>query len=166
VVTTGQASAHQLTGLVPHARLGNSGPYPSLLRAAVRRIGSRYPLIVCHTTACVAAARAVHLPSALVLNPASDLRSLLRCPPAQRPTFVLTDLRDMFRRQPAVDCDARHWECEGWIASVTRGRLRLYPGPPSALAAGARVLCAAAWNWRGPDLDVEPAVSLFTSLAG
>jgi hypothetical protein len=166
VITSARARERQLTGLVPHARGTRPDPYPSLLRAAVRQVGGRYPLVVSHSLACVAATKLLYLPSTLVLDPASDLRSLLLCPPSQRPTFVLTDLRDMFRSQPIVDCDARYWECEGWIATVSHGCLRLYPGPPATLGAGARVLCAAAWNWRGPELDVEPALSLFTSLVG
>lgn len=156
------AHQHQVTTPARHV----TEDYPSLLRAAVYQVGGRYPLVISQSSACVAAARRIHLPSALLLTPASDLRSLLLCPPPRRPTFVLTDLRDMFRGLPIVDCDARYWECEGWIATVSRGCLRLHPGPPSALAAGARVLCAAAWNWRGTDLDVEAAVSLFTSLVG
>jgi hypothetical protein len=164
VVTMAEASARLLTDL--SSAPGDGASYPAMLRAAVQLTRSRYPLVISHSLACVSAARLIHMPSALVLNPSSDLRSLLLCPPPQRPTFVVTDLRDMFRRQPIVDCDARYWECEGWIATVNHGRLRLYPGPSSALAAGARVLCAAAWNWKGPSLDVDPAVSLFTSLVG
>jgi hypothetical protein len=167
VVTRSQAETHLLTGLAPQRLNSEDEPsYPTLLRTAVRLTSGRYPLVVSHSLACVSAARLIHMPSVLVLNPSSDLRSLLLCPPPQRPTFVVTDLRDMFRRQPIVDCDARYWECEGWIATVKHGRLRLYPGPSSAVAAGARVLCAAAWNWKGPELDVDPALSLFTSLVG
>ncbi|MBP2323051.1 hypothetical protein JOF56_003436 [Kibdelosporangium banguiense] len=175
VITSSQAAARQVSGLVPRSDAAIVGAgtsvddepsYPALLRSAVQLTGARFPLVVSHSLACVSAARLIHLPSALVLNPESDLRELLLCPPPQRPTFVLTDMRDMFHGQPIVDCDSRYWECEGWIAAVRHGRLRLYPGPSSTLAAGARVLCAAAWNWRGPELDVEPAVSLFTSLVG
>ncbi|WP_173138386.1 HAD family hydrolase [Kibdelosporangium persicum] len=175
VVTRSQAAARLLPGLVPAQRdefvlgtaavAGDEPSHPVLLREAIRRTGARYPLAISQSLDFVAAARLIRIPSVLVLNASTDLRSLLRTSPDRRPTFVATDLRDLFRLQPIVDGDARYWECEGWTATVTNGRLRLYPGPLSTLAAGARVLCAAAWNHRGPDLDIESAVRLLTSLA-
>nr|WP_042195266.1 hypothetical protein [Kibdelosporangium sp. MJ126-NF4] len=173
VVTQSQASARLLGGLVPAQRdefvLGprstGTVSYHALIREAIRRTAAWYPLAISQSMAFVAAAREIHVPSVLVLNATADLRALLLIPPEKRPTFVATDLRDLFRHQPIVDFDARHWECEGWIATVTNSRLRLYPGPSSTLGAGARVLCAAAWNFRGADLDIESAVDLFTSLA-
>ncbi|MFC0109702.1 HAD family hydrolase [Kibdelosporangium aridum] len=181
VVTQSHAAARLLTGLVPAQSadefvLGTAhtedeppsqapASYPELLREAIHRTRARYPLAIGQSMRFVAAARAIHIPSVLILNESTNLRSLLLTSPDQRPTFVATDLRDLFRRQPIVDCEARYWECEGWIATVTQGTLQLYPGPSSTLAAGARVLCAAAWNFRGPDLDIDSAVDLFTSLA-
>ncbi|ALG13438.1 hypothetical protein AOZ06_47160 [Kibdelosporangium phytohabitans] len=173
VVTQSQASSRLVCGLVPAQRdesvLGPSIPdgpsYHPLLREAIRVTGAWYPLAISQSLAFVAAARQIHVPSVLVLNESADLRSLLLIPQDERPTFVATDLRDLFRHQPIADCDAHYWECEGWIATVTHGRLRLYPGPPSTLGAGARVMCAAAWNFRGADLDIDSAVELFTSLA-
>ena len=142
-----------------------SAPRP-LLREAIHRTGAWYPLAISQSLAFAAAARQIHVPSVLVLNESTNLRSLLQIPRDERPTFVATDLRDLFRHQPIVDGDARYWECEGWIAMVTHdGRLRLRPGPPSTLGAGARVMCAAAWNFPGTDLDIDSAVELFTSLA-
>ncbi|RSM76716.1 hypothetical protein DMH04_35940 [Kibdelosporangium aridum] len=178
VVTQSQAAARLLTGLVPaqsadefvlgtaHAEDELPPPsYPVLLREAIRRTRARYPLAIGKSMRFVAAARTIHVPSVLILNESTNLRSLLLTSPDQRPTFVATDLRDLFRRQPIIDCEALYWECEGWIATVTQGTLQLYPGPSSTLAAGARVMCAAAWNFRGPDLDIDSAVDLFTSLA-
>jgi hypothetical protein len=178
VVTRSQAAARLLTGLVPARSdefvLGTTPPdtagddlsYPPLLTTAVHRTGAKRPLVVTGTLSCVAAARHLRLPSVLLLTASSDLATLLHTPPPLRPTFVATDIRDLFRRQPIVDCDARYWSCDGWIATVTYGELRLYPGPQSSLAAGARVLCAAAWNWPGPTLDTTTALALFSSLAG
>ncbi|MCE7006266.1 hypothetical protein LWC34_26000 [Kibdelosporangium philippinense] len=177
VVTQSHAAARLLTGLVPAqsedefvlgaAELSPAAypSYPALLREAIRRTSARYPLAIGQSMDFVAAARAIQVPSVLLLNETMHLRSLLLTAPEQRPTFVATDLRDLFRRQPIVDCEARYWECEGWVATVNHGRLQLYPGPSSTLAAGARVLCAAAWNFRGLDLDIDSAVDLFTSLA-
>ncbi|WP_143230650.1 hypothetical protein [Actinosynnema sp. ALI-1.44] len=174
VVTQAQASARLLDGLVPAQRdesilagatVTGGLPYQALLREAIRLTGAWYPIAVSQSLAFVAAARQIHVPGVLVLNESTDLRSLLLIPQGERPTFVATDLRDLFRHQPIVDCDAHYWECEGWIATVTHGKLRLHPGPPAALSAGARVLCAAAWNFRGSDLEIDSAVELFTSLA-
>src|SRR5262249_38394284 len=121
--------------------------------------------VVTTDMACVAAARLIRLPSVLLLTPFTDLASLLRTEPELRPTFVATDPRDLLRQQPIVDCDARYWSCEGWMASVSHlGKLRLSPGPMSSLAAGARVLCAAAWNFPGSSLDTTEALELFGSL--
>jgi hypothetical protein len=178
VVTRSHAAARLVTGLVPARSdefvLGTTPPrgagdessYPPLITAAVHHTRTTRPLVITGTLSCVAAARHLKLPSVLLLTAASDLATLLHTPPPLRPTFVATDIRDLFRRQPIVDCDSRYWSCEGWIATVSHGELRLYPGPQSALAAGARVLCAAAWNWPGPTLDSTSALALFRSLAG
>jgi haloacid dehalogenase-like hydrolase len=176
VVTQSQAAARLVSGLVPGrsdefvlgtapTRAEDEPAYPPLITAATHRTRARRPLIVTGTLTCIAAARALRLPSVLLLTPTSDLTELLHTPPQLRPTFVATDIRDLFRRQPIVDCDSRYWSCEGWIATVSHGELRLYPGPLTSLAAGARVLCAAAWNWPGPTLETEAALDLFTQLA-
>jgi hypothetical protein len=176
VVTQSQAAARLVTGLVPGRPgefvLGTTPPesagdepsYPPLITAAVHRTKARRPLVITGSLSCVAAARHLKLPSVLLLTATSDLTALLHTPPPLRPTFVATDIRDLFRRQPIVDCDSRYWSCEGWIATVSHGELRLYPGPLTSLAAGARVLCAAAWNWPGTSLDTTGALELFTSL--
>ncbi len=175
VVTQSQAAARLVGGLVPGrpdefvlgtapTRAEGEPSYPPLIRAAVHRTRARRPLVVTGRLKCVAAARALRLPTVLLLTPTSDLTELLHTPPPLRPTFVATDIRDLFRRQPIVDCDSRYWSCEGWIATVSHGELRLYPGPLSSLAAGARVLCAAAWNHPGPTLETTAALELFTQL--
>ncbi|GAB3908760.1 hypothetical protein GCM10029964_109050 [Kibdelosporangium lantanae] len=175
VVTQSQAAARLVTGLVPARSaefvLGTTPPtraedepaYPPLLRMAMT--GARFPLVVTSSLACVAAARAMRLPSVLLLTPWTDLTEVLLVAPEARPTYVATDMRDLLRHQPIVNCDARFWSCEEWIASVSvAGELRLHPGPMSALAAGARVMCAAAWNWPGSGLDVTTAVEQFMDL--
>jgi hypothetical protein len=176
VVTQSQAAARLVTGLVPARsdefvlgttppnRAGDEPSYPLVLREAIRRAGARYPLVVTDRLACVAAARLIQVPSVLLLTASSDLAELLAAPPMHRPTFVATDIRDLLHQQPIVDCDARYWSCDGWVATVSKGELRLYPGALTSLAAGARVLCAAAWNWAGPELEVSAALELFSSL--
>jgi hypothetical protein len=178
VVTQSHAAARLVTGLVPARSgefvLGTTPPdsagdepsYPPLITAAVHRTKATRPLVITGALSCVAAARHLRLPSILLLTATSDLATLLHTPPSLRPTFVATDIRDLFGRQPIVDCDSRYWSCEGWIATVSHGELRLYPGPQASLAAGARVLCAAAWNWPGTTLDSAAALELFSSLAG
>jgi hypothetical protein len=177
VVTQSQAAARLVTGLTPTRSdefvLGTTPPnraedepsYAPLIRFAIRLTAARFPLVITDNLTCVATARLLRLPSVLLLTPSTDLAALLHTPPPLRPTFVATDIRDLLRQQPIVDCDARYWSCEGWIATVSHlGELRLYPGPMSALAAGARVMCAAAWNWPGSSLDATAALDLFDSL--
>lgn len=177
VVTQSQAAARLVTGLVPTQSdefvLGATPPrraedepsYPPLIRTAVTRLGARFPLVVTDQLTCVAAARLLRMPSVLLLTPSTDLAALLTTEPPWRPTFVATDIRDLLRHQPIVDCDSRYWSCEGWTATVSHtGELRLYPGPTASLAAGARVMCAAAWNWPGSSLDTSAALELFSSL--
>jgi hypothetical protein len=176
VVTRSQAAARLVTGLVPARSaefvLGTTPPpcaedeptYVPLLRLAMT--GARFPLVVTSSLDCVAAARLLRVPSVLLLTPWTDLTEVLLVTSSARPTYVATDMRDLLRHQPIVNCDARYWSCEEWIASVSvAGELRLYPGPITALAAGARVMCAAAWNWPGSGLDVTEAVEQFLDLA-
>lgn len=177
VVTQSHAAARLLTGLVtarpdefvlgttPPNRAEDEPTYPPLIRYATTLLDARFPLVVTASPTCVASARVMRLPSVLLLTPDTDLDALLRTEPALRPTFVATDIRDLVRHQPIVDCDARYWSCEGWIATVSQpGVLRLYPGPLDSVAAGARVMCAAAWNWPGSTLDTREALALFDSL--
>lgn len=176
VVTTSQAAARLVTGLVPARsdefvlgtqppdRAGDEPSYPALLRAATRLVGSHYTLAVTHSLDCVVAARLIGIPSALLLTRATNLPHLLRASPAQRPTFIATNPRDLLRQQPIVDCTGRYWECEGWAATVSHDELHLFPGPRNALGAGVRVMCAATWNWQGSPPGISAALTQFNRM--
>ncbi|MET0135982.1 MAG: hypothetical protein ABW215_20570 [Kibdelosporangium sp.] len=75
--------------------------YPSLLRAALDRGTSSYPIVISRSMECVAAARRLGIPSVLLVGAVGHRE--LSASQDERPTYLANDLGDLWSQQPTVD---------------------------------------------------------------
>jgi HAD superfamily hydrolase (TIGR01450 family) len=136
-------------------------PRPEPFRDAVRRTGSRRPLVVGdRLDTDLEGARAAEMPALAVLSGLVGARDLILAPAHQRPTQIGVDLTALLDRHPEVsmglleDGAAPRAEARCRSARVGAGRdglavLEVGPDPVDLL----RAACAAAWSLA--DLDPQ-----------
>jgi glycerol-1-phosphatase len=158
-------------------------PAPPLLQRAVRASAALTPLVVGdRLDTDIQGARAVGLPSLLVLTGVTRSAALLAARPHQRPTFVSTDLAGILTSHPAVTGAGDDWTCALSVASlgppdaggshvltlrrVGAGEPDAGPRPPAAPAVmdDLRACCVAAWAAADSGRPWHPAGGLVDHL--
>lgn len=135
-------------------------PAPPLLEETIRRVGGARPLMVGdRLDTDIAGARAVGVPSLLVLTGVTGLAELVSATPDLRPTYLAPGLGGLMdqHEKPAVD-DATA-SIGGWSASVSGGAIQV--GGDGAAADWWRAVATAAWVHRDATGDV-PRVDALT----
>lgn len=138
-------------------------PSRPLLDETIRRVGGERPLMVGdRLDTDIEGARAVGVPSLLVLTGVTGMAELLSVGPAGRPTYLHPDLRGLHEAHPVVRpttdpaliprTERARAECGGWRAAVDReGTLHVEchdEGEPTATAADWwRAMSVAAWAY-------------------
>jgi glycerol-1-phosphatase len=125
-------------------------PAPALLRDAVRRTGSRNPLVIGdRLDTDIEGGRAAGLATLLVLTGVSGAAELLAAPPQLRPDYVAPDLSALHADAAGLAPGPR----PGWTARVS--------GPGTCVLAGSgdavdalRALCAVHWASGGGPVTV------------
>ncbi|MDP4014343.1 MAG: HAD-IIA family hydrolase [Candidatus Nanopelagicales bacterium] len=120
-------------------------PHAALLQEAVRRTGSRSPLVIGdRLDTDIEGAHHAGLPSLLVLTGVSRTLDLWRAPSDRRPDHVGTDLRALLRPALSVEMFSDSAECGGAVAAMQDGRLVVtWTGDPAAA-----VIAAAHLIWQ------------------
>jgi glycerol 3-phosphatase-2 len=121
-------------------------PQPPLLEETIRRVGGERPLMVGdRLDTDIEGARALDLPSLLVMTGVTGLAELVGAPEELRPTYVGQDLDALFDVHEAPELDGDSWTVGGWRALVREGRLSV-DGEGHA-STWWQVVAAAGWAW-------------------
>jgi glycerol 3-phosphatase-2 len=139
----------QATGRRPVAA---GKPQTPLHREAVRRTGSREPLVVGdRLDTDIEGANRAGVASLLVLTGVTTPVDLVLAQPVHRPSYVCADLWDgLMRGHPPVHRhEAGGWSCGGWICTTTGTGIALVGA--GARVDGLRAVCAAWWHDGGGD---------------
>jgi HAD superfamily hydrolase (TIGR01450 family) len=134
-----------LGGRAPDLVVGK--PAPDLFTAAAARAGARRPLVVGdRLDTDIAAAVAAGMDSLLVLTGVSSGAEVVAALPAQRPTYVASDLSGLSRQDSEVRIPAPALQVAagGWTARRTAQGIVL--SGQGELDAAVRVLAATAWS--------------------
>ncbi len=120
-------------------------PQQPLFEETLRRVGGRRPLVVGdRLDTDIAGAVGTGYDSLLVMTGVTGLDELVRARPAERPSYVGTDLAALGRPQRAPQAREGAVVLGGWSASVTDGALRVDgAGDPDDWW---RVVAVAAWR--------------------
>lgn len=103
------AAVVSATGVSP---LSAGKPEPEIFRLAAARAGAHNPIAVGdRLNTDIAGAVASRLPSLHVLTGVSNARDVVLAAPAQRPSYLGTDLRDLVRPHPGVASVDGWWVC-------------------------------------------------------
>ncbi len=143
------AAVTSATGVHP---ISAGKPEPEIFRLAVEQSGATRPITVGDQLATdVRGAVAAELPCLQVLTGVSSARDVILADPAERPSHLGLDMRDLLLPYLGAERDGEWWECAGEVATVTDGDLRLgsagqlVESQPVSLHAY-RALAAAAWH--------------------
>lgn len=143
------AAVTSATGVRP---ISAGKPEPEIFRLAVEQSGARRPITVGDQLATdVRGAVAAGLPCLQVLTGVSSARDVILADPAERPSHLGLDMRDLLVPYHGAENDGDWWVCAGEAAAVDRGALHLRSsgnltdGQPVSLHAY-RALAAAAWH--------------------
>src|SRR5690625_1485715 len=139
--------------------LASGKPRADIFQQAARHHGARRPLVIGdRLDTDLQGARAADMPGMLVLTGITGVHDAIEAPPAQRPSFVAADLRDLAHAHPAPEAvEGGWWACGEAVATVQQGELRLASRTAPGRARGLhqdmavtldewRALCAAAWH--------------------
>ena len=101
-------------------------PARPLLDETITRVGGERPLMVGdRLDTDIEGARAVSLPSLLVLTGVTGLAELVAAPEPLRPTYLHPDLAGLHEPHPAIETDEGAASCGGWTARTVQGRLEV-----------------------------------------
>jgi glycerol-1-phosphatase len=121
-------------------------PETPIFEEAVARFGSQHPLFLGdRLDTDIAGAQAAGIPSALVLTGIDRPKHVLAAPPTSRPTFILSDLRELFEPYPRTRVHGDSVTVGGATVTVDGADLRIDAEgdrPIDLVRAGA----AAIWN--------------------
>jgi glycerol 3-phosphatase-2 len=121
-------------------------PRRPLLDETIRRVGGDRPLMVGdRLDTDVEGAANAGIESLLVLTGVTGLAELVAAPPAQRPTYLSSNLAGLLQRHAAPMSDSAAWTMGGWQAVATDRRLRVFG--EGSLDDWWRVVASAAWSW-------------------
>lgn len=144
------AALRHATGRTPTT---TGKPEPTMHRESVLRSHAQRPLVVGdRLDTDIEGAQAVGSPSLLVLTGVTDVATLLRARPEQRPTLVAKDLRGLLEPHPGVRATAAGFACGRFRASVEGDGSALLESIAGASAApqdeldALRALCRLAWQ--------------------
>lgn len=150
-----QAVAHA-TGVFPQRAAGK--PDPQIFRHAAERAQMREPVVVGdRLDTDISGAREAGLAALVVLTGVASAKDLLLSAPAERPTLLGYDLRDLHRAHPPVRGEAEGWACRDAYAAAEDGELTVTEAGQRATLTGSgqavtisldalRAACAAAWT--------------------
>jgi HAD superfamily hydrolase (TIGR01450 family) len=134
-------------------------PHRPLFDETVRRVGSKRPLVVGDRldTDIEGAVRA-GADSLLVMTGVTDLLTLLKSVPDQRPTYVAWTMTGLFAAHQCPEpFGGDGWRLDGWEADVRDGQVQV-TGEGRDRDTALRVACAAAWAWQ--DEHGDPATGV------
>lgn len=121
-------------------------PEPTLFHLAAARRGARRPLVVGdRLDTDLAGARAAGYPGLHVLTGVSSARDAVLAVPAERPSFLGSDLRALLVPHAVPVADDGWWMCGGRAARVLDGRLELDDRRGSTAIDRVRAACTAVW---------------------
>jgi glycerol 3-phosphatase-2 len=133
-------------------------PYRPLLDDTVARLGASRPIFVGdRLDTDIAGAQNSGLDSMLVLSGSHGSADLLAAAPAERPTHLGMDLRDLLRPPLTVTVDRGVWRCGSASVTVANDTIRVagaQPDTPAAIWAAAH----AAWWLADQGWPVDPVV--------
>jgi HAD superfamily hydrolase (TIGR01450 family) len=133
-------------------------PHPELFTVATHRFAAQRPLVVGdRLDTDIAGAVNAGMPSVLVLTGVTRPADLLRAPPDQRPTYVMSDLGGLSKEDSAVRVDDRS-SPGGWRAS--RDSVHIVLSGDGSAEDAIRALARAAWaspEWTDVRPDGFPA---------
>lgn len=144
-------------------------PHRPLFDETIRRTGSRLPLVVGdRLDTDIEGAVNCGADSLLVLTGVTDVPSLLKAAPGQRPSYVAWTLEGLVSAHEVPSRSGADWRLGSWVGSVIGGRLQV-SGPPQAEPDDAlRLATTAAWDWSddnsGDDLRLDDVLTLFGQL--
>ncbi|MDQ1129027.1 glycerol 3-phosphatase-2 [Microbacterium sp. SORGH_AS 888] len=107
-------------------------PETPIFREAVARFDAQHPLFIGdRLDTDIAGAQAAGMESALVLTGIDRPKHVLAAPPTSRPTYILSDLRELFEPYPAV-------KVKGDVTTVGSAAVRIDGADVVILSAGER----------------------------
>lgn len=138
-------------------------PHPALMRVSLDRVSASAPLVVGdRLDTDIAGAIATGIPSLLVLTGITDVATLLRAGPGERPDYLGADLSALHHLPAAVSGeqgpqrDAGGWSLRGARAGMRGDVLEVDLG--GDWLAALQCACAAAWSSEG-SLRIEGAAA-------
>jgi len=149
------AVAHA-TGVFPRRAAGK--PDPQIFRHAAQRAQMHDAVVVGdRLDTDISGAREAGMAAMLVLTGVASAKDLLLSDPAERPTLLGHDLRDLHRAHPQVHARETGWTCREAFAVVENEQLTVTENERQATLSGAgepvtisldalRAACAAAWT--------------------
>ncbi|MGO1510515.1 MAG: HAD hydrolase-like protein [Actinomycetales bacterium] len=163
------------TGIDP---ISTGKPEPAIFRSAAKEASGQAPIVLGdRLNTDIAGAVAADIPSLHVLTGVDDARAVVLAVPAERPTYLSTDLRDLLEPHPAPtrslggrasfdSPDSPTWAVGAARAAVRDGVLHLADGGsvlaplgPDAVTVsldGYRALAAAAWASADDGAPLDP----------
>jgi hypothetical protein len=120
-------------------------PERPLLDETVRRVGGTQPLMVGdRLDTDIEGAHRAGVDSLLVLTGVTGLEEVVAADPEHRPSYLSVDLAGLFTSHPEPVPERGGWDCGGWRATVSDGRLAVSgQGAPDDWW---RAAAAAAWR--------------------
>lgn len=140
-------------GRVPDAVAGK--PEPPLLHEAMRRTGSRRPLMIGdRLDTDIEAGTRIGVPTLLVMTGVTTVEEILGARPQERPDFIGADLRVLLTEYPRIVVEGGQVRCGEALAWIEQDRLMA--SSPSARASDPwdEVRAAAAMAWWADDNSV------------
>lgn len=144
-------------------------PHRPLFDETIRRTGSRLPLVVGdRLDTDIAGAVNWSADSLLVMTGVTDVATLFKAAPAQRPSYVAWNLRGLLTAHEVPSRSDGDWRLGEWVGTTVNGRLRV-SGPRQADPNDAlRLATTIAWDWyddnSGDDLGFDDVLTLFGGL--
>ena len=120
-------------------------PHRGLFDEVLARTAGRAPLMVGdRLDTDIRGAAAAGIDSLLVLTGVAGLEEIVAAPPAERPSYVSSDLGGLLRPHPPVTRSRGRWESGGWTVEVSAGSLQVTGR--GDVDAWWRAVAAAAWQ--------------------
>ena len=137
------AAVATATGATPEVA---GKPRPPLFEQAVRRYGSRRPLVVGdRLDTDIEGAHAAGIPALLVLTGVCGAVEAAQAPQQHRPRFIGRDLADLEQPHPVPARLDSGWTCRGSSVALDGGALRVVAAGDDALDL-LRAACCASWQ--------------------